>query len=232
MCIFMNSQEDLKVVQEALHWRDEKYKRNASSNYPHIENTELHNNENTKNSDILLKDLNVSIFPHLLPLDLPPDLPQVEPPVGITTPESARNFITGKSACLVTGEITGKLITEFYGKLETCTIITNDTNQSLKSPSKENKEHSKKIVSDGYNDYDGEYYNEYDRKDDKIHYKNKNENVLTIPSNIVDLEPEALMELVVSFKSAYTNLSQVCHTNECVCIYVSTYIYIFEYCGS
>jgi hypothetical protein len=176
----------------------------------------LHNTENTKNSDISLKDSNVSLLPHSLPLDLTSDLPQGEPPVGITTPESNGSFITGEF-----GHFTGKLITEFHGKLETGPIITDDTNQSLESP-------SKKIISDGYNDYDGEYYNEYDKKDEKIHYKNKNKNVLKIPSNIVDLKPEALMELVVSFKSAYTNLSQVC-SYEGIYVYIYTHIYACIY---
>jgi hypothetical protein len=72
-----------------------------------------------------------------------------------------------------------------------------------------------RAVSTNNDDYDGEYYIEYDQKND-IHYKNKNKNVLFIPPNIMDLKPEALMELVVTFKAAYTNLSQV-------------YIYLFMY---
>lgn len=202
-------------MQEALHWRDEKYKKTLNFNNLQPENSEIHDNEVSNNTIILLKDLNVSVTPHLLSLDLP----QGSDPVGpFNTPKStgksSSNFISTATDEL-TSELIGKVIAnELNGKFETGEIkslfVTGDINQSLKSTSKIIRENSKIFTSDENNDYDGEYYNEYDKKGDKIHYKNKNKNFLTLPSNILDLKPEALMELVVSFKSAYTNLSQVC----------------------
>jgi hypothetical protein len=53
-----------------------------------------------------------------------------------------------------------------------------------------------------------------------------------ISSNVVDLKLGALMELVISFKSAYTNLSHVC-VYIClrifICIYIEIYIYMCGY---
>jgi hypothetical protein len=81
------------LVQGALHWRDEKYKKNTNLSNIH---TEFCGPENIKKTGILLNNLDVAITPHLPPLSegLPLHIPQGFAPVGsINTSESTGESI-------------------------------------------------------------------------------------------------------------------------------------------